>query len=152
MVDMTSIIQQGGPAQPVYLVGTDGQPYGAGNTAPPAPAAATISTTTVTVANGASLSGAVDLAGAGLIRLQMPATWTAASITLQTSADGITYQDLYDAFGVEYTIVAVQAHNIVLSPADFIGMRYLKLRSGTSGAPVSQGGARVITLVIRAIA
>ncbi len=111
-----------------------------------------ISTTTVTIASGQSLGSAVDLAHAALIRIQMSTAWTTANLTLQTSTDGLIYQDAYDSYGVEYTIVAVAAHNIILPPLDFIGMRYLKLRSGTAGSPVVQTADRTLTLVIRPIA
>jgi hypothetical protein len=83
-------------------------------------------------------------------RIITPAAWTAAAITFQASPDGVTYYDLWfnDA---EYTIASATvataaARSIVLDPAVFYGIRYLKLRSGTSAAPVNQGAARTITL------
>jgi hypothetical protein len=110
----------------------------------------TLAAVDFTIASGASLSPAIDLASLGVARIVMPAAWTTANLTFQTSQDGLTYQDLYDAYGVEYTVIAVVAHNIILPPSDFVGMRYLKVRSGTSGSPVTQGGARTVTLITRA--
>lgn len=106
---------------------------------------------TVTIANGESVSGGVDLNGAGLLRIIMPASWTAASLTFQVSADGVTWNDLYDSAG-EYTIATAAASRaIVLPPSDFAAMRYIRVRSGTAAAAVSQGGARSIELVGRVL-
>lgn len=109
------------------------------------------STADVTIANGGSLSGAIDLAGRTAIRLLMPAAWTAAVLTLQFSPDGVTYNNVYDSFGTEYTIQAAASRAILLVPADFLGVRYLKLRSGTAGAAVNQGADRAITVVSRPV-
>lgn len=104
---------------------------------------------TATIANGASLSGAVDLgAGAVLAAIYMPAAWTAASLTFQASADGVTYVDVYDDGDVEYEIAAAASRSIKVSLEDFIGVRYLKVRSGTTATPVAQGASRSIVLVV----
>lgn len=109
------------------------------------------STTTVTIANGQSLSGAVNLSGFTLIGIDLPATWTTANLTLQASIDNSTWDNVFDSTGTEVTISAAASRFILLNPADFVAIRYLRLRSGTSGTPVNQGGARTITLVVRAI-
>ncbi len=108
-----------------------------------------LSTQTWTIASGASLSTAIDLANDGIIRLLMPAAWTAASITLNVSPDGITYYDLYDRSGIEYAITVAASRAVILSPADFAGFRYVKLRSGTASAPVNQAAARSILGITR---
>ena len=106
---------------------------------------------TATIANGASLSGAVDLgAGAILAGIQMPAAWTAASLTFQVSADGVTYANKFDALGTEYSVASAAAaasQYIALPPADWLGVRYVKVRSGTAAAAVNQGAERALTLV-----
>lgn len=99
---------------------------------------------TATIANGASLSGAVDLGQSRAVRLVMPAAWTAASLTFQTSYDGTTYNNYYNADGTEYTVQASSSRSILLPLADFVGIRFLKVRSGTSSAAVNQGAERVI--------
>jgi hypothetical protein len=81
----------------------------------------------------------------------MPATWTAANLTLQASVDNSTWDNVFDSLGTEVTITAAASRFILLNPADFVSVRYLKVRSGTSGTPVNQGGARTITLIVRAI-
>lgn len=109
-----------------------------------------MSVTTATISSGQSLSAAVDLgAEYELVRVALPASWDAANLTLQASEDGSTYNNLYDAFGVEYTLVAAASRDIVITTGDLRGIRYLKIRSGTSGTPVSQTADRVITLVYR---
>ena len=108
-------------------------------------------TTTVEIANGQSLSGAVNLSGFTLIGIDMPASWTAANLTLQASVDNSTWDNVFDSLGTEVTITAAASRFILLNPADFVSVRYLRVRSGTSGTPVNQGGARNITLIVRAI-
>lgn len=109
-----------------------------------------IATATATIANAASLSGAVALSGKGIIRIVMPGTWTAANLTFQTSADNNTYNDLYTSTGSEYTVTAAASRSIILPPADFVGINYIKVRSGTAAAAVNQGGSRDIILIVRA--
>jgi len=118
------------------------EPVEVGSPEPEAPA-------TVTIANGASLSGAADLGRHRLHRIIMPAAWTAASITFEVSYDGTSYNALYLDSG-EYTIgssVAGASRSIVVDQAAFYGVRCVKVRSGTSSAGVNQGAARDITLV-----
>jgi hypothetical protein len=103
-----------------------------------------------TIANGASLSDAVDLLKHEVVGLVMPSAWTAASVTFQGSQDGSTYNDLYDSGGTEksYT-VAASRHVLLSAPEDFRGVRYLKVRSGTAGTPVNQGAERIIKVLIK---
>lgn len=110
---------------------------------------AQVTTTTATITNGTSLSTGIDLGTARLSRIVIPAAWTAANITFQASADGVTYADLYDASGTEYTITVGGASRSIIVPlADFVGIRYVKVRSGTTGSPVNQGADRALTLVL----
>lgn len=103
---------------------------------------------TVDIANGASLSDAGRLRGMVPIAIVIPATWTAANLTFQGSVDGVTYVDVYKDDGTERTVTAAASRFIVLTPQDWFPFEYLKIRSGTTGSPVNQGGARTITLVI----
>lgn len=106
---------------------------------------------TVTIANAASLSGAADLGGTTLVGYIMPSSWTAADITFQGSVDGTNFFNLYDQFGNEVRHVVSSSRFVALNPADLASIRYLKIRSGTSGSAVSQGADRVVTLVTRAV-
>lgn len=104
-----------------------------------------------TIANGAALSGAVDLQGNTIVGIQMPSSWTAANLTFQGSADGTTYQDVYDTSGTEVVITAAASRCIVVNPATFQALRFLKIRSGTTGTPVNQGAARTISLIVKPV-
>lgn len=104
-------------------------------------------TITFTIANNASLSDASeDLHGVFCLAVVMPGTWTAASLTFQASIDGVTFTDMYYD-GAEYAVVVAASQYVVLDAKDFVGIRYLKIRSGTTGSPVNQGGARTLTVV-----
>lgn len=110
---------------------------------------APIYTKTVTIANGASLSDAADLKNGRLAGIVIPAAWTTANLTFQTSPDGVTYYDRYDNFGGEYGVVVGGASRSILVPViDWLGVRFLKVRSGTTGSAVNQGGARILTLLV----
>lgn len=107
-----------------------------------------LATSPATVANGASLSGAIDLGTARLFAIQMPAAWTAASVTFQASSDCSTYANLFNDAGTEVAAtVAASQYIVMASPAAWLGIRCLKVRSGTSGTPVNQGADRVLTIV-----
>jgi hypothetical protein len=109
----------------------------------------TFNKATVTIANGASLSSGFSV-GAGVpLALEMPSSWTAANITFQASQDGTNYSNLYDMSGTEITVVVAASRYVAMEGINFAGFSYLKLRSGTSGTPVNQGGARTSTVVSR---
>ena len=99
------------------------------------------------IASGASLSTAVDLGDLRLVRIATPAAWTAAVLTFQVSYDGATWADLYDESGNEVSYTLVAGKSMRLPITDWLGVRHVKLRSGTSAAPVNQGAARSFVLV-----
>jgi hypothetical protein len=101
----------------------------------------------VVIANGQSLSGGVDLGGDALVEIVMPSAWTAADLTFQTSDDEVTFQNMYSGGG-EVQVSVDASQNVRLDPSDFIGINFLKVRSGTSGTPVNQGAERTIKLVL----
>lgn len=108
------------------------------------------------IASGASLSGTIDL-DAGrrtLIGIQMPGTWTAASLTFAVSHDGTTFVPLYWDGG-EYTIAAAggaaASLGVSLDPSAFAGWPFVRVRSGTAGSPVNQGAERTLQVLTRAV-
>lgn len=115
-----------------------------------------IASSTVTIANGASLSGALALnpGSRQLVGLQMPAAWTAASLTFAVSHDGVTFVPLYWD-GAEYTIAAAggaaASRGVSLEPSAFAGWPYVRVRSGTAGSPVNQGAERTLQVLTRAV-
>jgi hypothetical protein len=102
-----------------------------------------------TIANGASVSGIIDLTTLRMFGLLMdPTAWTAAAITFLGSADGVNFYSVYDSTGAEINwTVAAQTYVLAANPAEFLGIRYLKVRSGTTATPVNQGAARVVTII-----
>lgn len=111
----------------------------------------TILGASTTILNSASLSSAIGIGDLTLLCLQMPSAWTAANLTFQASLDGATYANVYGDDGTEYTVTADASRVIYLDPSKFAGMTHVKIRSGTSGAPVSQGGNREILLSLGAV-
>ena len=102
---------------------------------------------TATIANGASLSGAVNLRGARLAAIVMPADWTAADLSFQAGIDATTLFNVYDEADAEVVVQAADDRFIILDPHRWRAVRTLKIRSGTAGSPVAQGGDRAITLI-----
>lgn len=107
-----------------------------------------VETTAVTIANGVSLSDAVDLRGRKLVAIIMPAAWTTASLTFQGSVDGTNFFNVYDG-AAERALPVAASYYSTLAIVDWVGFRYIRLRSGTAGTPVNQGGTRTITLVVQ---
>jgi len=104
-----------------------------------------------TIANGASLSGAVDISGTTLVAYIMPSSWTAADITFEVSADGVNFYNLYDQFDNEVINHVDASRFVAVIPSEFASIRYIKFRSGTSSSAVNQGAERSITLITRAV-
>lgn len=107
---------------------------------------------TVTIANGQSLSNAIDVPGHVLVGIVMPPTWTSANLTFQGSVDGSTFLNVFVEGGGEFQVTAFANRLIIVDPTRLYGLRSLRVRSGTSGTPVAQTADRVITLVFRQLA
>lgn len=105
-------------------------------------------TVSATIANGASLSGAILIAGQ-LAVIQTPAAWTAADMTFQGSVDnGSTFSDIYDG-ATERIIASAQiptasSKSLAQTLSQWVGYTHIKIRSGTGAIPVNQGAQRVI--------
>ena len=95
----------------------------------------------------ASLSNAVLCGGLRLNGIITPNAWTTANLTFQVSIDGTNYNNLYDASGNEYTVIAAASRHILLDVRAFQSFTFLKVRSGTASTPVNQGADRVLTLL-----
>ncbi len=98
---------------------------------------------------GAALSNAIFLGEKTLTGIQMPAAWTAAAVTFQTSNDrGVTWTDFHDAAGNEVKILNLTPGEFrELDPNAFLALRFLTVRSGVSASPVNQGSAASIGLL-----
>ena len=105
-----------------------------------------------TIAAGQSLSNVIELEGAEVFAIHMPAAWDAANITLQAAPFfGGTYQDVYDDLGSEVAITAGAGKCIAIdaNALKLAGLNFVKLRSGTGATPVTQTVARSITVVCK---
>ncbi len=110
------------------------------------------SSVTATIANGASLSDEVDLAGESAQALVMPAAWTAANLTFVASdVSGGTFVPVHDDAGVEVSVTAAASRCIGFDAVarELDGLRFVKVRSGTTGVPVNQGAARALVLILK---
>lgn len=111
---------------------------------------------TATIADNASLSGAVALVGSTtstLVGIITPAGWTTAGLEFQggLTIDG-TFYTIYNASGAKVATAAVAASTwVALDPGDFAGVPYIKVRSATSGTPVVQSGGDALTLIVRSL-
>ena len=114
-----------------------------------------LETISVTIANGTSLSAAVNLGSGRLRGLALPAAWTAAALSFQVSLEGPTFVELTDPrpAGVAYAtatgMAAAASQYLAIDPVLFEGAAVIKIRSGVSGTPVNQGADRILTLSTR---
>ena len=119
-------------------------------------AAINIGLGSTTILSGASLSGAVRGGGATLVRVTVPAAWTAANLQILGSDDGVTFVPLRDIFGTLIQIAAAAGQGYQVPPAMVHGWEWLQLQSVTSGAvttatvltPVAQAADRVLPFAV----
>jgi len=92
-----------------------------------------------TIAEGESLSNAIDVSAGQMVRITMPGEWTNAPLTFQFSTDGVFFNEMYGIDGYAVTIPIVVPGAGVIIPGD-IGraINHIKFRSGTEGDPVPQ--------------
>jgi hypothetical protein len=107
-----------------------------------------ITAVTATIDINQSISADIDLGLMRLGRIAMPGTWVAADLTFQTSHNGADWNNLYDKDGAEYTVKAAASRSMLIPLSDMLSVRYLRIRSGTSAAPVNQTASRTLTLVL----
>lgn len=100
----------------------------------------------VVIASGQTVSAALDCGGFSLVGLVIPAAFTGTAITFQVSADGVTYQPLYDSSNTVVSITVAQGRSYALAPTNFQGAAFLKIVSGTA-----EGAARTIVCSLKGI-
>lgn len=123
-----------------------------------------LSTVSVAIANGASLSAAGSVDTLAVVGLVLPSAWTAAGIAFTVSYDGgSTYVPLkvvdkssapagLDTLEILAADVPTATSVLIaLDPNDFLGVTHVKVQSQTAGTPVNQGAARTLLLVVRNI-
>jgi hypothetical protein len=113
---------------------------------------ANLKTIPLTITAGTALTQGALPGDHVVVGLKMPPAWDAASLTFQVSIDaGVTWSDLYDESGAEVSLTpaAPAGKYLQISPDPFGGIECLKIRSGTSAAPVNQTANRTLILVTR---
>jgi hypothetical protein len=98
---------------------------------------------------GSALSEEVDLHFTRVFGITVSDGWDTAVITLQVRRnDDSVWHDLYHDDGTEYSInVSGGRHVNIRWPGSLFGLRYIRLRSGTSAAPVTQTAERKLNLL-----
>jgi hypothetical protein len=104
-------------------------------------------TVNFTIANAASVSDQLNINNRVPTGIFMPAAWTAAAVSLRTSLDGVTWYDVYDTDGVEFSVTGTAGVFIPINPGNMLGIgMWLQVRSGVAATPVNQGAERVLRL------
>lgn len=102
------------------------------------------------IAIGTALSPEADLGAGTLVGVAMPAAWTAAAITFQVSSDGgVTWNEMTTSAGAAVSFTVAASQYIAVDPTLWRGVNAVKVRSGTSGAPVNQAAQATVTLITR---
>lgn len=110
-----------------------------------------------------STSGSVDIGDAEHIAIEIPDTATITSVTFQASpkkfadsdVNGLQNQDwdnVYDDTGTEVSVTVAAGRIVVLgtvTKAALCACRYIRLRSGTSAAPVNVNPGLNIRLLLK---
>ena len=103
----------------------------------------TAGSTTATIAEGDTVSGAVSLVGVTILGLITPAALTGTALTFQVSASAAgAYVPLHDATGAAVSVTVAASRAYYLSPAIFAVWRAVKVVSGSAEA-----ADRTITLL-----
>ncbi len=107
---------------------------------------------TVTIPNGTSTSGLLNINDRRIVAVLMPAAWTAAAITFDVlAADGVTWTHLVDEANAEVSVVsaACQANQVIaIKTAPLRGLGTMRLRSGVAAGYVNQAAERIVTLLL----
>lgn len=114
--------------------------------------ASSFKTETVVISSSGTVSAAIDLtdssgAGYALVAMIMPATFTGTTVSFQGSDDGVTYYAIYNTNNALLSANVTQGRMYLFTPGDFVGIRYLKVVSGST-----EGSSRTIKLLTRALA
>lgn len=102
----------------------------------------------VTIANGASLSGAAAINRGTLVGIILP-TFTLASLSFQVSEDGVSFREAFDESNTAIAVAASVGDRYVAAPTSLQGAAVLKIRSGTAAVPVVQLADRVVALIVK---
>lgn len=108
---------------------------------------------TVKILSGQSISSYLDFTTQDMIGytpfgIITPSAWDTAKLSLQVSVDAVTWVDfhLWDTeYETHHNVSASEMHALTGYP--LIGMPYVRIRSGTASAPVTQTADRTLQIV-----
>lgn len=108
----------------------------------------------VTIPNGASVSGTIDLTDTSLLGFVSPDAWTTAALNLEVSDDNSSWSSAYDAYGSQVGSVATLsvASRYAVDMSALLPWRFVRFRSGTAVSPVAQGAERSFKVIKRVLA
>ena len=102
-----------------------------------------------TILINTSISDSVDLEGARLVGILMPAVWDAATVSFEGSDDDSSFFEVGDGTA-EISLTAAGGWIVAIPRGTLDGVgKFVKIRSGTSVAPVNQTAERTVTLLVR---
>jgi hypothetical protein len=130
--------------------GVDGELWDVSRAAPLPVGKGHQTVTACLIANTNSLSGAIDLDIYRLVGIAIPATFEPTQLTFQSSYDNATWNNVYDASGAEKIVAVGVSRRVIIQPNEFFGIRYLKVRGGTSGTPTVVAADRTLQLIAEA--
>lgn len=102
------------------------------------------------IRNGQSQSDDVDLGSYRLVGLSIPATFEPTTVSFLSSFDGATWNPVFDSLGVEVTAIVGTSRRVVLNPASFYGLRWIRVRGGTAASPTTVAADRAVRLIAEA--
>lgn len=115
------------------------------------------------IPNNQALTGEIDLGSFLFFAIELPTTWAGTTITFQSKSsrqpnpgevepdDQETWRNVYDDTGTEVSLT-VAANRIVSASTAALKLaplRYIRIRSGTSAAPVNQSPSKPIKLIVK---
>lgn len=109
----------------------------------------TVSTVVATIPSRGSMTPAIAITGP-IVGIIMPPAWTPAVVTVQGSADGTNFFDLYDGMTAKEVSFNLKPNSMVaISPNRLCCCTQIKLRSGTSALSVMQNAACQFSVIVQ---
>lgn len=108
----------------------------------------TLANVSVAIANGATESSLINLSGFSLVGITTPAAFTGTALTFESCAsDGSSCIPVKtSAAGTALSYVVTTSSYYAISPIDFYGIAYLKIKSGSA-----EGAARTLLCSLKGI-
>lgn len=101
-----------------------------------------------TIANGESLSAAVDVLGYEVVAIEQPANCEGTVFTFQGSVDGVVFANIRDATAELSIAKSATAAEVIQfgRTASLRGYKFIKVRTGTAASPTNQTGAATLKI------